>query len=333
MTIDGETVDTVAADRQMSGVVTIDVGDERVLERCYGYAHRALEIPTTADTRFALASGSKIMTALGVLRLVESGALRLSDPVRPILGDDLRLIDGEVTIEHLLGHTSGIGDYLSEDDGWEASDYVLPVPVHTLDRTEAFVPIIDGHPQVSAPGERFSYNNGGYIVLALVIDRLSDVGFHAYVEREVCARAGLTRTAYLRSDELPGDAALGYLFDQGDRTNVLHLPVRGNGDGGIYSCVDDLHRFWQALVSGRIVAPELVATMTAPRSDVPEEGLRYGLGCYRHPTGPAILVEGYDAGVSMRSLHDPTTSTTATVLANSSEGAWGLAGELLGLFA
>jgi CubicO group peptidase (beta-lactamase class C family) len=333
MTIDGETVDTVAADRQMSGVVTIDVGDERVLERCYGYAHRALEIPTTPDTRFALASGSKIMTALGVLRLVESGALQLSDPVRPILGDDLRLIDDEVTIEHLLGHTSGIGDYLSEDGGWEASDYVLPVPVHTLDRTEAFVPILDGHPQVSAPGQRFSYNNGGYIVLALVIDRLSDVGFHAYVEREVCARAGLTGTAYLRSDELPGDAALGYLFDQGDRTNVLHLPVRGNGDGGIYSCVDDLHRFWQALVSGRIVAPELVATMTAPRSDVPEEGLRYGLGCYRHPTGPAILVEGYDAGVSMRSLHDPTTSTTATVLANSSEGAWGLAGELLGLFA
>ncbi len=72
--------------------------------------------------------------------------------------------------------------------------------------------------------------------------------------------------------------------------------------------------------------------MITPRSEVPEEGLRYGLGCYLHATGPAILIEGYDAGVSMRSIHDPGTGTTATVLANSSEGAWGVAGQLLTLF-
>jgi hypothetical protein len=73
--------------------------------------------------------------------------------------------------------------------------------------------------------------------------------------------------------------------------------------------------------------------MITPRHDVPAEGLRYGLGCWLHPTGAAILVEGYHAGVSMRSIHDPTTGITATVLANTSEGAWGVAGELLTLFA
>ena len=98
-----------------------------------------------------------------------------------------------MTIEHLLGHTSGIGDYLDEEADWEASDYILPVPVHTLADTEAFVPVVDGFAQVSPPGERFSYNNGGYIVLAVIIDRLSDVGYHAYVEQEVCARAGSDR--------------------------------------------------------------------------------------------------------------------------------------------
>lgn len=332
MDIDVDTLEAAARDSRLSGVVTVDVADDHVLERCYGDAHRALRAPVTRTTRFALASGSKIMTALGILRLIETGRLALTDAVRPILGDDLPLIDDGVTVEHLLGHTSGIGDYLDEEADWEASDYVLGVPVHTLERTEAFVPIIDGFAQVSLPGERFAYNNGGYIVLALIIDRLSDVGFHAYVEREVCARAGLTGTAYLRSDELPADAALGYLFDQGDRTNVLHLPVRGNGDGGLYSTADDLHRFWRALLGGRIVGDDLVATMITPRSAVPEEGLRYGLGCYLHETGPAILIEGYDAGVSMRSIHDPATQTTATVLANSSEGAWGVAAELLRLF-
>ena len=333
MNIDGGVLGAAAVDRRLSGVVAIDRADESLYERCAGFAHRALAVPNTRRTRFALASGGKIMTALGILRLVESGVVQLGDPVRPILGDDLPLIDDAVTIEHLLGHTSGIGDYLDEEADWQPTDYILPVPVHTLADTEAFVPVVDGFAQTSEPGERFSYNNGGYIVLAVIIDRLSDVGYHAHVEREVCGRAGLTGTTFLRSDDLPADAALGYLFDDGNRTNVLHLPVRGNGDGGIYSGVDDLHTFWQALVTGRIVGPDLVQTMITPRHDVPAEGLRYGLGCWLHPTGDAIMVEGYDAGVSMRSIHDPTTRITATVLANTSEGAWGVAGELLALFA
>lgn len=326
-----EAVEAAVRDGGLGGVVAIDVGDEQRYEVSSGHAHRALSIPNTRQTRFALASGSKIMTALGILRLVEDGRLALTDPVRPILGEDLPMIDDAVTVEHLLGHTSGIGDYLDEDADWDAADYVLPVPVHTLAETEAFVPVVDGYPQVSPPGERFAYNNGGYIVLALVIDRLTDEGFHDWVEGQVCARAGLTRTSFLRSDDLPGDAALGYLFDAGDRTNVLHLPVRGNGDGGIYSTVDDLHRFWCALLAGTIVSAELVQTMITPRHDVPAEGLRYGLGCWLHATGPAVLVEGYDAGVSMRSIHDPASRTTMTVLANSSEGAWVVAAKLLEL--
>jgi CubicO group peptidase (beta-lactamase class C family) len=331
MNVDDAVLAQAAQDGELSGVVTVDVGDDRRYEVCRGHAHRALEVPVHRDTRFALASGSKIMTALGVLRLVEDGALGLDDPVRPILGEDLPLIDDAVTVEHLLGHTSGIGDYLDEEADWEASDYVLPVPVHTLAETRAFVPVIDGFPQASAPGERFAYNNGGYVVLAVIIDRVTDIGFHDWVEQQVCGRAGLTRTSFLRSDDLPGDAALGYLFDQGNRTNVLHLPVRGTGDGGIYSTADDLHRFWRSLLAGRIVSPDLVRVMTTPRHRTEEE-LRYGLGCYLHPTRPALLVEGYDAGVSMRSIHDPETETTATVLANSSEGAWAVAEKLLALF-
>ena len=332
MSLDVAEADEIARRSKLSGVVTIDIGDEPVLERCYGYAHRALGVPTTRRTRFALASGSKMMTALGVVRLVEDGALRLTDPVRPILGNDLPLIDDAVTIEHLLGHTSGIGDYLDEESDWKPSDYVLPVPVHSLADTEAFVPVVDGFPQVFPPGQRFAYNNGGYIVLAVIIDRLSEAGFHAYVDQQVCARAGLTDTAYLRSDDLPGQVALGYLDDEGNRTNLLHLPVRGNGDGGIYSSVDDLHVFWRSFIAGRIVGPDLVAAMTAPRHDVPAEGKRFGLGCWLHATGPAVMIEGYDAGVSMCSIHEPATQTTATVLANSSEGAWAMAERLLTLF-
>lgn len=322
MDLDTAALDAAVAKNSFSGVATVDVGDERVFARAEGFAHRAHGIPNTVDTRFALASGAKGFTALTVLRLVEDGRLALDTRVREFLGDDLPLIDDAVTIEHLLSHSSGIGDYLDETGDGEIDDHVLMSPVHALTTAEAFLPELAGHPQVFPPGGRFAYNNGGFLVLALVVERVTGEVFADVVEREVCARAGLTRTAFLRSDDLPGDTALGYLDASGNRTNVLHLPVRGNGDGGIHSTAGDLHAFWRALLAGRLVGPEILAEMLRPRFDVEDEDARYGLGISLHATGPALYLEGYDAGVSFRSTHDPSTATTVTVIGNTSEGAW-----------
>lgn len=329
MEIDPSALAAAAAEQDFSGVVALDVGDEPGERYCFGLANRAYGVPNGPETRFALASGSKTFTALGVLRLVESGLLELGSPVRPILGDDLPLIDDAVTVEQLLAHTSGIGDYLDESDDWDAGDYVLPVPVHTLDVASGFLPLLDGHPQAFPPGERFAYCNGGYVVLALLIERVGGIDYHSFLQREVFDRAGLAATGYLRSDELPADAAVGYLESDGLRSNVLHLPVRGNGDGGAYSTAADLHRFWRQLLAGRIIGPELVAEFSRPRNDVPDEEFWYGLGVYVDPDTGVLAMEGYDAGVSMRSLHDPATGTTASVLGNTPEGAWPVAELLL----
>jgi CubicO group peptidase (beta-lactamase class C family) len=153
-------------------------------------------------------------------------------------------------------------------------------------------------------------------------ERASGVDFHELVRSLVCEPAGMVDTAFLRSDELPGRAAVGYLSRDGLRTNVFHLPVRGNGDGGIYSTATDLHAFWSSLFAGRIVSPERVADMVRPRSHLPEESRRYGLGFHLHATGPGVWLEGYDAGVSFLSLHQPTSSSTYTVVSNWSDGAW-----------
>jgi hypothetical protein len=114
--------------------------------------------------------------------------------------------------------------------------------------------------------------------------------------------------------------------------NVLHLPVRGNGDGGAYTTVTDLHGFWRAVLAGRIVGPELVAELTRPRSDVRDEGMRYAAGLWLHATGPQLIMAGYDAGVAARSVHDPASSTTATVLSNSSLGAGAVVDVVQGFF-
>lgn len=316
-----EALDECADRTGFSGVVQVDRAGHTEVAKAYGLADRAHGIAVTAQTQFGIASGTKGFTALTVISLVQEGTLTLATTARSILGEDLPLIGDDVTIEHLLAHRSGIGDYFDEEAMESILDYALPVPVHELAGTEGYRSVLDGHPMVFPPGERFVYNNGGFVVLALIAERLSGVAFHELVEQRVCEPAGLADTAFLRSDELPGTAAIGYL-GAGPRTNVLHLPVRGNGDGGLYSTAGDVRALWVALLAGRIVEPSWVAEMVRPRSEGPEEPLRYGLGFWLAPEGPGLELHGYDAGVSFRTRHDPETDTTVTVVSNTSEGTW-----------
>lgn len=325
--VDPRALDDAVAAAAFTGVVTVDVGDRRLLERCEGYLHRAHRVPMTANARIAIASGNKTFTALAVMRLVEDGRLRLDQPVRTVLGADLPLVDDAVTIEHLLTHTSGIGDYLDEEY-WDPADYVLTVPAHTLTTAQAFLPMLDGHPQAFPPGERFSYCNGGFMVLAVVLERATGSTYQDVVRRLVIQPAGLERTGFLALNDLPADAACGYLDAEGDLMNTLHLPILGNGDGGAFTTADDLHQFWLALVDGRIVSAASVEQMTLPRHDVPDENMRYGMGFWIHRTRPALIIEGYDAGASCRSTHLVGERTTVSVLGNSTQGAWPVIGAL-----
>jgi CubicO group peptidase (beta-lactamase class C family) len=317
-----QAVDQVAEHTGFSGVVRVDRGGETLVCAAYGYADRAHQVPNTVDTQFGTASATKGLTALVVMALVEQGKLRLDTTARSLLGDDLPLIAADVTVEHLLAHRSGIGDYLDEDELDDITAYAMPVPVHRLASPEDYLAVLDGFPTVFPAGERFAYNNGGYVVLAVLAERASGIRYHDLVRTLVCEPAGMVDTAFLRSDQLPGRAAKGYLHVDGLRSNVLHLPVVGVGDGGIYSTAADVHAFWAALFAGRIVSRETVAEMVRPRSVWPEESRRYGLGFHLHESGDEVWLEGYDAGVSFVSTHTRSTSTTATVISNWTDGAW-----------
>jgi CubicO group peptidase (beta-lactamase class C family) len=321
-------VDRIAAETSFSGVVRVDRGDDTLLAKAYGLAHRGHRIPNALDTQFAIASGVKGFTALTVMSLIEEGRLSLSTTARSVLGDDLPLIDDAVTVEHLLAHRSGIGDYFDEEVDRPVTDHVLDVPVHELAATEDYPRVLDGIPAKFRPDERFSYCNSGYVVLALIAERTSGTPFHELVVQRVCQPAGMRDTAFLRSDELPGRAAVGYLDTAGPRTNVFHLPVRGTGDGGIFSTAADIHALWTALFAGRIVPMERVEQMVQPRSDVPAESMRYGLGFWLHASRDEAILTGYDAGVSFRTVHDRAERLSLTVLSNTTEGAWPIA-ELL----
>ena len=321
-------LDSLASETEFSGVVRVDRGDRVEVAKAYGLAHRGFDIPNEVETRFAIASGTKGLTALAVVSLIEDGLLELSTTARSVLDRELPLIDECVTIEHLLSHRSGIGDYLDEEAGLELSEYLMPVPVHELAATDDYLVVLDGHATKFAPGERFSYCNGGFVVLALIAERASGTPFHELVRQRVCEPAGMLDTAFLRSDELPGRTALGYLeVDGAWRTNVFHLPVRGSGDGGIYTTAADVSALWRAFFAGEIVSTDWVVEMVRARGDV-SESERYGLGFWLHGSSDTVMLEGSDPGVSFRTVHDPGSQVTHTVISNTSDGAWPLTGYL-----
>jgi CubicO group peptidase (beta-lactamase class C family) len=322
----GRELEEIARATGFSGVVRVDRNGEVELTAAYGLAHRAHEIPNTLDTQFAIASGTKGFTAIAVATLIADGSLTLSTSARSVLGQDLPLIRDDVTVEHLLSHRSGIGDYLDEELDHDVDDYLMPVPAHELATTEDYLAALEGHATKFEPGERFAYCNSGYVVLALIAERTAGIPFHELVRRRVCEPAGMHHTAFLRSDELPKRAALGYVSDDGSsRTNVFHLPVHGSGDGGIYSTAADVSAFWRALFDGQILSLQWVAELVRPRSDVPRASKRYGLGFWLDETTDAVMLEGSDAGVSFRSVHDPDRRFTQTVISNTSGGAWPIA--------
>jgi CubicO group peptidase (beta-lactamase class C family) len=319
-------LDAKAAETGFAGVVRWERSGVVELDAAYGLADRRHRIPMATDSQLGMASGSKTFTALVVMRLVEQGLLSLSTTAREVLGADLPLIADDVTVEHLLSHRSGIGDYLDEDE-LDSEDYPMPVSVHRLVTTEDFLPILDGYPTKFPAGERFSYCNGAYVVLALVAERESGRTYQDLVRELVCSPAGMADTEFLRSDSLPGTAALGYVEVDGHwRTNVFHLPVVATGDGGMYTTTADMSRFWAALMSGRIVHAQSLADMRRPRSE-PDAGESdcYGLGFWLKTDSPEITMVGGDAGVSFWSSHHPDRSTTATVIATTMSGAWPVA--------
>ena len=204
-------------------------------------------------------------------------------------------------------------------------EYVMRVPVHTLDGSAGYMAALDGYQQKFAPGTEFSYCNSGYVLLATLLERATGMPYSKVIADKVTGPAGMTRTEFLRMDTLPGDAAVGYLFAEGLRTNVLHLPVVGFGDGGAFTTVADVHNLWSALLDGRLGHQALTTMTTLPVPDA-----SYGMGMWLDKNPGQLTMEGMDAGVSFRSTRFADGSTFS-VLSNTSDGAWPMAKHLAAL--
>ncbi len=318
-------LDSAAEANRFSGVVSLHLGPELAFERAYGYADRSNQVVNTMQTRFGTASATKAFTALSVCALMEKGPLALDTSVTDVLDVALPQVSKAVTIEHLLTHTSGIGDYYDEEVVTDFTSFHVSIPWYTLERPRDYVPLLAELPPKFSPGARFSYCNSGFILLGLVIEKLAGVAYQEFVQTRIFDRAEMSDSGFMRLDALPERTAIGYI-DAVDRwrTNVYNLPVVGGPDGGAFSTAADMGKFWSALGRGLIVGREWRERFLEPHVPTPTSGVLYGLGVwiYQLPDRPTFhFVEGADAGVSFSSLHGFESGAEYTVACNAPPGA------------
>jgi CubicO group peptidase (beta-lactamase class C family) len=301
-------IDAAARESRFSGVVSMRASPGAPFERAYGFADRANGITNTMAMRFGTASATKGFTALAACALVESGRLALDTPVIDVVDAELPHVAPEVTVERLLTHTSGIGDYYDEDVVTDFTDYQVSVPWSRLERVRDYLPLLAEPPPKFAPGERFSYSNSGFVMLGLVVEAVAGVAYQEFVETRIFERAGMSESGFFRFDRLPGSTALGYIDEEDGtwRTNVYSLPVVGGPDGGAFCTMADMGRFWSALHGDRILGPEWRERFLTPQVSLPEAGSSYGLGVWIAEGADGRryhYLEGADAGVTFTSLH------------------------------
>lgn len=322
-------LETTAADQDFSGVISICDGGNTIFEQAYGYANRSDRIKNQVNTRFGIASGTKTFTAVAMGKLIQEGKLTLDTKALECVSLPIPNVSADVTIRHLLTHTSGIGDYYDEDEVNNFEEFFTAIPWYALKGPKDYLPLFT-KPMKFAPGERFSYCNGGYILLGVIIEDVTGMAYQRYVEEQIFAPCGMTDSGYFAMNALPERTAYGYMpTANGWKTNIYNLPIIGASDGGAFTTVGDMRKFWQALLGGKVLQHDLLELFLKPYQRVETEGehVYYGHGFWSfHAPGqePISYLEGCDAGVSFHSQMLCSQERIITLMSNTMSGIWPL---------
>ena len=247
---------------EFSGVILIAKNDKVIFRKAYGLASKEYNVANRIDTRFNLGSIDKFLTRIAIEQLAAAKRLSLDDPVGKHLPDyPDRSVAEKVTIRQLLDMTSGIGDFFGTK--YEAT------PKNRIRSLADYLLLFGDNSLLFEPGTNRQYSNGGYIVLGLIIERVSGKTYFDYMQEHVYKMAGMDRTGHFEADIPVENIASGYTrnWDDADhsgevhRNNMYTRPARGSSAGGGYSTVDDLHKLVLAVQAGQLSAPQTSESM------------------------------------------------------------------------
>jgi CubicO group peptidase (beta-lactamase class C family) len=321
-------IEQAASEIEFSGVISIFQDASTVFNKAYGYRDIKNKLPNTTSTIFGIASGTKLFTALGIGVLVDQGLISLGTTIGEIDPEVTGFVDAQATIQHLLTHTSGIYDYYDEEIEQDFDHFTVEIPWSVLETPSDYYPLFQGKAMKYRPGERYSYSNGGYVFLGMLIERLTGMLYRDFIREHVLQAANMHRSGFYAFNDLPENTANGYLEDR-RTTNIYQLPPRGGGDGGMYTTTDDLRAFWGSLFSNRILSAELTGTYLSTHWRFSDRD-GYGCGLYKRLDDSMFSIVGGDAGVGFDSRYLPEEKLTINILSNITNGEDGIRDVVLG---
>ncbi len=291
----------------------------------------------TPETRFRIASVGKMFTAVAILQLIEAGKLTLESCVLELLGLEGTKIHPGATVYHLLTMTSGIADWSNEESETFDADWAQfcrENPLYLFRRDADYLPVF-AHLEPYGPlGEKHRYNGAGFMLLGLLIEKISGLSYFDYVVQHVFKPAGMNATQFLDLDAVVPQVAEGYIPVEDENEKVTgwlknyYVTTAGPAaDGGATSTLEDMARFSEALRRGKLIAPDLVRQMTGPlvvENDDNALGFlwRYGFGCFVLLSGAGETIRwghtGEEEGVSCRLWHYPPQGVDVVILGNQS---------------
>jgi len=251
--------------------VAVARGAEMLYEKAHGKADLEFDVPADALTMFRIGSVTKQFTAAALLKLAEEGRVEVDAPLTEYL-PEYPTHGHEITLRHLLTHTSGIRNYTDLGERWEL------VRARELP-DEELVALWKDEPLDFEPGTRWSYSNSGYYLLGMVIAKVTGESYAEYLHEAFLEPLHLTRTRYDSNRDVIPNRAQGYAFEENVFLNDGLLGMSQPGAAGaLMSTAGDLVRWQQALVSGQAVAPASYEEMTLPFLLNDGSETRYGMG-------------------------------------------------------
>ena len=327
---------------KFSGVISLSNKDEVIYEKIQGFRNRGERLPNESDTLFGIASGTKLFTAAAICQLIDQGKLALDSLVWDILPYDLKVIDKGVTVFHLLTHTSGVIDYFNDDEALgefdDIEDYFEKYPAHKWTNLEYYLPLFCEIPNKFKPGTETAYSNSGFILLGLIIEKISELSFHEYIKKYIIEPLNLTRTGFFATNYLPFNTALGYIYDEEIDdfvSNTFLIKIIGSPDGGLYTTAKEIAMFWSGIFEKKLFSEEMVNQLGEIYSEWKEEwgSVYFGLGVQvKEKEGAKIYYhDGWVMGVSFITMYCPQTECALTIFGNVNVDIFAIEDELMSL--
>ena len=297
---------------EFSGVVLIAKDGKPIFRKAYGFANRADGIPNREDTKFNVASMGKMFTSVAVLQLVENGRLSLDDKIGKYLPDYANgTIRDSVTIRQLLTHTSGMGNFWDEH---------AKLAKERFKAVSDYLPLFVNQPLLFAPGTSFAYSNSGYMLLGLILERVTGESYSDYMSKHVYRPVGMTNTDPYELDHVVPNLATGYTRSTefpGQWTNNLYVNVaKGGPAGGSFSTADDLLNFANALLEFKLLNREMTKELTTGK--VPYGNRQYAYGFIEELANGHRLIGhgGGHIGIADELMIFPDLGYTVVILTN-----------------